>query len=513
MKRQSITPAALTSPASLSLTKGLQQYFTPEPWARALAAALPSFRRSLLDLHCGNGSLLRGVATPETREVMALDLDPAAHPGKPKQWEPIGCDPIFSHFTGDVLDLYPLLIETNTRFDLILANPPFSLNWPVKLLHETLAQGLDGKTSLDSTHATLRMLPHLMSTNGEAMLIANASTLNLLHNKYPSCFEHAWLLLDIPNFFPGVGFRPEQEKAFRIGVLYLSGNHTNGPETQTFITPLTPDRLATALDSARRDLFKARCITQPWDASAASRYFDACGDEMIRRNDPSHSRDNVTLATDGRIRTHVSLFQERSSTIDARLSSFLHSLNRKHPLELTLQRGTRLALQEVIDSGLWSISPDARQAIDSALASFNQDRAPLSPVSTIQRIGWIDDAEELLCIETIDHFQAGEKYKLSTETIEWKKEESRPRYHAGKRSQETILVRGTDLRITLHHPTLNPIHFIFNPDRAGTLHTTRSLEDLARHFQLPDAPDITAIHPEAFARNLALLDELEALTP
>jgi hypothetical protein len=513
MKRQKVTPAALTSPASLSLTKGFQQYFTPEPWARALTAALPSMRRSLLDLHCGNGSLLCGVATHETREVMTLDLDPAAHPGKPKQWAPIGCDPLFSHFTCDVLDLYPLLIETHTRFDLILANPPFSLNWPVKLLHETLAQGLNEKTSLSSTHATLRMLPHLLHDVGEAMLIANASTLQRLHAKHPADFDPAWLWIDLPNFFPGVSLRPEQEKAFRIGVLYLSGDYSGGPEQRSFVTPVTPDQLATALDRARHDLCRFRCISQVWEASQSSRYFDACGHEMLRRCDPTHSRANVTLGTDGRIRTHVSLYQERCTTIDSHLTSFLHALNRKHPLELTLQRGTRLALQEVLDSGIWSISPDARQSIADAINSFNQDRAPLSPASAVQAIGWIDDAEELLCIADLDHFCAGQNYKLSTKTIEWKKKENRPRYHAGKRATETVLVRGTDLLLTLHHPTLSPIHFTFNPERAGTLHTTRSLEDLARHFQLPETPDITAIHPEVFTRNLTLLDELETITP
>jgi len=507
MKKQSITPASLTSPATLSLTKGLQQYFTPEPWARALASALPSQRRSLLDLHCGDGSLLRGVATPETREVMALDLDPAAHPGKPKQWAALGCDPLVSHFTGDVLDLHALLFETQTLFDLIIANPPFSLNWPVKLLHPTLAQGLKSQT-IDSTHATLRMLPTLLHDDGEAMLIANQSTLKRLHRQFPKDFDRAWLWIDVPNFFPGVS------NDTSIGVLYLSGNHHEGPElryTQRGTT--TPAQLASTLDAARREIFTARCITQPWEAVPSSRLFDACGEEMIRRRDPAHSRANVTLDVDGRIRTHVTLYQERCASIDSRLISFLHSLNRKHPLELTLQRGTRLALQEVVDAGIWSISPDARQALDDAIASFNQDRAPLSPASSVQRIGWIDDAEELLCIRDLHHFRAGEKYKLSTETFEWKKEEQRPRYHAGKRDTETILVRGTDLRLTLHHPTLSPAHFIFNPERAGTLHTTYSLEDLAHHFAIPETPDITAIHPEQYQKHLSMLDELESITP
>jgi hypothetical protein len=507
MKRQNITPATLTSPASNSHLKGLQQYFTPEPWARALAAALPSSRRSILDLHCGSGSLLRGSANLSTREIMALDLDPAAHPGKPKLWEPVtGTPPLISHFIGDVLDLFPLLLETQTRFDLITLNPPFSLNWPLNLLHQTLAQGFTGK-SIDSTHATLRMLPHLLTQNGEAILIANHSTLERLAADYPADFSSAWLWIELPSFFPGVS--PDT----RIGALYLSGTHNEGPARIAPLPSLTPGALAITLDALRRKHFTAPCVTYPWDSTNSFRAFAACGDEMERRRDPHASRANITLDSDGRIRTWISPFQEKSTTIEPRLANFLQSLNRKHPLELSLQRGTRLALKEMLDSAQWTIDPRADNALREALASFDRDRAPLSPVSDVQRIGWIDDAEELLCIRDLDHFRAGQKYKISTETVEWKKQEQRPRYHAGKRAVENILVRGTDLRITLHHPTLNPVHFIFNPDRAGTLHTTHSLEDLAAHFALPEVPDITRIHPEKYAANLALLHDLETLTP
>jgi hypothetical protein len=506
MKRQTITPASLTSPSTDSLRKGLQQYYTPQPWATALAAALPDLRKSILDLHCGDGSFLRGVANPATREIFSLDLDPAAHSGKPKQWEALGIEPPRAiHFTGDVLDLHPLLVETETRFDLILANPPFSLRWPIRLLHKTLVQGLGGKF-IDSTHTTLRMLPTLLSEHGEAMMIANADTITRLREQHPEDFSHVWLHVEMPSFFPGV--------STRIAVLYLSGQIIPPVHQlrESWDTKPTFAQAATTLGALRK-CFPTICITQPWEATTATRPFTACGDEMLRRNDPTNSRANVTLAEDGRLRTFVSRFQEMTSAIDGRLIAFLQSLNRKHPLELTLQRGTRLALREVIDCKIWTITPEADAAIREAVDSFDKDRAPLSPVSDIQRIGWIDDAEELLCTKDLSNFKAGKRYKLSTETIEWKKEEKRPRYHAGKRDQETILVRGHDLRITLHHPTQNPVHFIFNPTRAGTLHTTHSLETLAQHFHIPEAPDITTLHPEAYAKNLALIDELEAITP
>lgn len=508
MKKQNITHASLTSAASNSARKGLQQFFTPEEWAGALGAALPQHRRTIADLHCGNGSFVRGLANDTTRDVLGLDLDPTATLGGKTAWEqslPRQVAPLRTMTHGDVLDLLPLLMDTDTRFDLLSLNPPFSLNWPTELLPEPLRKGV-GKT-IDSTHATLRMIPPLLTERGEAILIANQSTLERLHEKFPEDFAQAWLHLTLPSFFPGVA------KELVVGVLYLSGSHSTGPVAATANTT-DPAFLATILDKVRNEHFTARCIEQPWEAErTTAKLFVACSDEMERRRDPSRSAANVSLSTDGRIRTYVSAWQENSVTVPKNLREFLRSINRKHPLELTLQRGARLALQEAITSGIWTVEPTAAAAISTAIANFDRDRAPLSPISNLQRIGWIDDAETLLCTQPFCHFVAGESYPLSTQTIEWKKEVNRPRYHAGKRDTEAVLVRGTDLKLTIHHPTGEPVHFIFNPENTPDQPTTYPLEILATHFALPEVQDIAMLHPERYASNLELLAELENSTP
>ncbi|MES2923139.1 MAG: hypothetical protein V4819_16400 [Verrucomicrobiota bacterium] len=509
MKKQRITHASIASSATNFHLKGLQQFFTPEAWARALGGALPEHRRTVADLHCGDGSLVRGLANNTTREALGCDLDPAAGLGRATAWTnslPGLQAPLRTFAHGDVLDLYPLLAETNTRFDLLALNPPFSLTWPLALIPEPLRNGLTGKI-IDSTHATLRMLPELLTPLGEALVIANGSTLDRLKEQYPEDFEQVWLHLDIPSFFPGVS------PTLRVGALYFTGEPLKPLErfVESWDARLTPDETAAILDRARRKHFTAPCVEQPWDACAdTGKRFLACCDELERRRNPSSSGANVTLDADGRIRTWVSAYQEKSVAIPPNMIDFLRSLNRKLPLELTLQRGARLALQQAMACGFWTVDSAAAAAIAAALEDFDRDRAPLTPISDTQRIGWIDDAEELLCTRDFDHFRAGERYPLSTETIEWKKEELRPRYHAGKRDTETVLVRGRDLRLTLHHPSLPPVHFIFNPDRLTD--NSYSLEELAAHFELPEVKDITTLHPERLAENLVLLAELEAMT-
>ena len=254
MKKQKITPASLTSPAANSHLKGLQQYFTPEPWAAALGAALPQHRRTLLDPFAGNGSLCRGLANDTTRDVLGLDLDPTATLGGAKAWENHPAANARREMVhGDLLDLLPLLEETGTRFDLVALNPPFSLVWPLPLLPAPLRTGITC-CSLDSTHATLRLAPTLLTPLGEAVLIANQSTLERIHASHPQDFSHVWLWLDLPSFFPGV------DPAMRVAVLYLTGNPI-GPVTRISpVGPVTPADLAGTLDSARHHHFRSNCI-------------------------------------------------------------------------------------------------------------------------------------------------------------------------------------------------------------------------------------------------------------
>ena len=508
MKKQSITPASLTSPATNSHLKGLQQYFTPEPWALALGAALPQFRRTLFDPFAGNGSFVRGLANDTTRDVLGLDLDPTATLGGPKLWEASRAPAARRAMVhGDLLDLLPLLDETGSRFDLVALNPPFSLIWPQELLPAALR---DGSRNIDSTHATLRIAPTLLTPRGEAILIANQSSIERIYASHPKDFSHCWLWLDLPSFFPGV------DPSMRVAILYLSGERATATARETLTSPVPPDVLALAMESARDKHFTGKWVEEPWLANKDSpRAFIHCTDEMERRRNPSAAPCNVVLDAEGSLRTWVSAFQERSFAVPKHLADFLRKINRQHPVELTIQHATRAALTEAIACGVWTIDPPALAAIRDALTAFASERAPLAPLSIVQRLGWIDDTEDILCSADFHDFKAGHSYPLSSKTVDWSKEILRPRYHAGLRSKDSVLIKGTDLEITIHHPVTNHF-FTFNPENLkgdGCAYPRHTLADLAAHFHIPEVPDITSLHPARYAANLALIDELEAATP
>jgi predicted RNA methylase len=520
MNRQRTTPASLTSSAANSKQKGLQQYFTPQNWALAIGAALPPHRRTLFDPFCGNGSLVRGLANDTTRDVMGLDLDPSATLGKETAWAKTPAANARRHFAhGDVLDLLPLLEETGTKFDLMALNPPFSLEFPIKLLPEPLRAGIKGKT-INSTHLAVRMATRYIPTRGECVLIANASTIQKLQYSWPDDFSNCWAIINVPSFFPGT------DPALKIAIAYFSANKRKG-DLKPYDLPITnPEELAAELQLVRSRHHSGSCIDEPFHQQTDTHSaFDHCVDEMDRRRNPSHSNANIILDDHGRLRTWVSGYQQRSLKIPHHLTDFLRRITRTYPAELTIQPATRAALRETLDSGIWTIDPAAAAAISAALDDFSRDRAPLAPLNLIQRIGWLDENETILCVEDFQCFRAGKEYPLTSQTVEWKKTSLRPRYRAGVRDEEEILTKGTDLQLTIIHENLKH-HFTYCPASmksalpgrdsdisqlgGGNHHT---LEDLAAHFYIPEVPDITATFPEQFQANLALLDELETITP
>ena len=126
------------------------------------------------------------------------------------------------------------------------------------------------------------MVPHLLTDAGEAILIANASTLQRLERDFPEDFSQVWLNLDMPSFFPGV------DPALHVGVLYFCSRPLERLQRfhESFSGIVTPAELATILDKARHRHFTSECIEQPWEAATSTgKLFRACCDEMQRRRD------------------------------------------------------------------------------------------------------------------------------------------------------------------------------------------------------------------------------------
>jgi len=509
MKKQRTTAADLGAAAAASNAhlKGFQQYHTPVEWATALAAGLPYRRYSVADLFAGTGNLLKGIANETTRDLYSLELDPDA--------KPLRQAGMSNHFVrGDFNDWLPLATEVSLKLDLVVANPPFSLTWPMS---EALRKADDKGLTIDSTLAAIRATNLLLADHiGEGLLIGNFASLQRLRTQFPHDFRHVWLSLRMPSFFPGV--------KIEVGVLYFAKWFD-----RTKLTPenrVHPEWIHIQGAAGRDPGMVADCITHychpdyRWQEIQeffqrtvdAPKLWDAVGEETRRRRETIASGNhNLEVDPDsGLLRTWITMFQEASAQVPAGLAKALVQLNRCHPLELVLQKDTREAMRKAIECGLWTVSPDADAAIREAIDSYHHGRSPVQPISPVQAIAWLDDQDAITCKKNFGPFLAGHIYALTSETVRYKKPESRWRIRAGQREREVVEVRGYDLCLSIKPEAGEATKFYYNPKRTDP--AAHSLQDLVDHFEVPHVADLAELQPEAYQAHLNRLTDFEALT-
>src|ERR1051325_2631934 len=124
MQKTSINPEILQpmfEAAANAATKGQSQFYTPMPFGRKLAEALPKHRPSIVDLNCGLGHLLEASGNQKTLRLLGADIDSCR--GKSVE----GATLPLNRITCDITRLYPWLKEIGFTADLFVLNPPWRL--------------------------------------------------------------------------------------------------------------------------------------------------------------------------------------------------------------------------------------------------------------------------------------------------------------------------------------------------------------------------------------------------
>jgi len=501
MNKNKLTSATLQSLASSpdAAHKGTQQYLTPYDWAEALAIPLTYTRPVIADLHCGNGSLVSAAANDTTLHLLGHDIDPAARIPKHPLYPTIKRTTIHH----DITDTFNLLTDTQSKFDLLTLNPPFSLRWKLDDI-PSIRGRLKGK-HIDSTHATIRMANSLMTNRGEALIICNANAYQRILKANPSDLKHAWLTVTLPSFFPGVS------KSLEVTAIYLAKWHTNKDKAMipaSHVTPASPNELT-------HQMVKARKAARPRHAGLTDvmqrypdtmRTFNAVHEEIKRTHHNAKSTPNITLDGNGNLHTRLTSYQRHSITITPEQAHAIQKINGAHPYQLVLQKNSRNAIHRLINSGIWTICPTAKKVITQAIKSYSQGRTTLTPLSTIQCLGWIDEEDTILCKKDLPPFKAGTEYPIDTTTVEFLKKEKRPCILNGKRTTEEIEVNGNDLKITITEPASKSSHsFMHIPDRSGSSKKALTLDTLEEHFIIPTVPDVEQANPKLYKAHLKTL--------
>lgn len=594
--------------------KGQSQFFTPFDFAQTAAGPLPKLRPSVCDLNCGAGHLVQASANGSTELLLGNDIDPNpgkitdedrglkvedghTAPGHPPAatLHPRLCLRYLHRLTSDLTRLYPLLVEIDFKADLFVLNPPWRLWWYRDRLKDLAASDLpavrdafskmedaahkkgteDG--TIDSTIATLLIALDRCSHLGEGMLIANNATLERLlftpGAPHAAIAQHIWGHVVIPGN-PMTGIDDclwekndgQPGSGFHTGILYFARDHHTGPTKYTRLENVQRiDRMGSELRYLQQ---RREGLDTDWTALK---------DQIALSStlNPPPSAFNLWLGPGGRIRTNLSVFQKKSVKVDKKEAERLFALQGRAPMELVLQRAQRDDLLRTVRHPLWRVDPELIAAVELAVREYHSKRAPLYPLSDIQRLGYLDEQDTIECRKDLMGippgakggtvppaggrrasgpatsppgtktpptpqviFHAGKVYSIRTQTVNVTRKSTKPNPLTGipedveHSGQELAIYLADGLR-TLDEKEDAFSEYVFmdakiKADKKTTVQTARttksgyggadrapidfSLQDLAGHFIVPEVPDVAATNPERYKENLSFLTELEALT-
>lgn len=135
----------------------------------------------------------------------------------------------------------------------------------------------------------------------------------------------------------------------------------------------------------------------------------------------------------------------------------------------------------------------------------------------MQRLGWLPHAGVLKCTESVDIgnllagrrttvFANGESYSFTTEKVKVFTKERRARRDG---ISEPVTYSGYELVVRVKDNQGNWHRCLPNPQADHAL--IHDLEFLVEHFEIPEVPDLAALHPKDFSRYKRRLKQLENL--
>jgi hypothetical protein len=212
-------------------------------------------------------------------------------------------------------------------------------------------------------------------------------------------------------------------------------------------------------------------------------------------------------------------------------------------MQLILQKAERKDLERAVfgANGLggspWRVAPAVIEAVQGALAEYNAVRSPLYPLSQIQRLGYLDDNDDILCLKDLwlvdgltsvggtpqppgtPTFCAGQRYTIRTETISVTRTGQKMNVTGSlddvswEGSELALFIRAADgiERLFMEGHLAQPNVRLSIQAEGAPSPIEFNLQHLIEHFEIPEVPDVAAVHPEAYQHNLALLHLIEEI--
>lgn len=584
-KRTLINPAIMQQfleSATNAAQKGQAQFLTPPKLAEFLARPLPPVRPVITDLNAGPGNLLRAAANLTTHNLLACDIDPSCA-GKcrsyhidvpPTRWDPAYKHSIESRFIPhDVTLVATMLEEIKFTTDLWVLNPPWDLHWHRDRLSYLADSHLPavanafleidprlGRDTIDSSVATLMLALHHSTPRGEGLLITNASTYDRLiggkNSPHHALRKHIWATVRFPmsifsdcdpdNFKSQISnLKSDEPQAICI---YFARDHASGPQYYQ------PSHLEESTLPNRSNRMGMSMVYAGSENEKAPHLWQAVQSELKARKAAQRDDYNLYLTLRGTIGVHLSIFDQAvlPSRALQQEADKLHSLDGKTPMFLVTdrqQRDTLLQAAGIEGQSPWRVDPKLIDAVHKALADYNSVRAPLYPLPQIQRLGYIEEQDTILCARDLRHpetgrllYKAGESYEIFTRTVTVERDGKRPNVEG---EMEDLLYTGAELATWIQAENGTNYSFLEGRLRLPTVRVTDvrpdnekpanarnkrdkrtrktdidaipkmqidfTIQELAEHFHIPEVPDISTARPKEYELNIQQLRTIESL--
>lgn len=484
------------TPGRSGKAKGLQQVFTPPVVASFIASVVGASqhqRFAVLDLTAGAGHLLEPY--PEHLRV-GVEIDPDQEQAALFQGR------AYRHVLGDIQHIYPMLrsvlLSTGAFFPVVVANPPFSLEWEVPSL---------GKGS--STYLTMRMARKLLADGGMGVLITGKERFNR------ECREelepHLFALLEVEKLFPEVELPCtvafwREAKPVLPGIPYKVARlkHYSALEGEEKRTKHGP--AITLGDELHATHIKRFGSWYALGAGPTADVLQALREEYeVRRaarlgqaEDPKSPY--LVRMRGGKMQVRLSAFAKLAlQKVGGGALAWLQSFDKQPPTYFALQQRQWRRLQRVAeDSGL-EVDPEVVQAVEATLGEFRRAAVPLYPVQGVQLLGFLDDVDAVECTLSDEErgYEAGKSYEVSCSTKVLTKVEEREHINqkTGDPEVQEVEVRrkAMDIRIGKHHFEESAEHLGY----------------ILSHFKPPDPGSVEATAPQQVAHWRRVLEQVE----
>jgi N6-adenosine-specific RNA methylase IME4 len=483
-------------PGRSGQAKGLQQVFTEMVVARfigSIVGADPHQSFGVLDLTAGAGHLLEPY--PEHLRVgIEIDADQelaASFQGR-----------AYRSIVGDVQRVYPLLrslcLSTGAFFPVVVANPPFSLDWEVPGL---------GKGS--STYLTMRMARKLLTDNGMGVLITGKERFE--RECRAELEPHLFALVEVEKLFPDVDlpcviafWRECKPVMPGIPIKVIKLKHFSELEGQEKRQhKIDVDRLAGQIHETHIRRFGSwyvfqggpdddtlKALREEYEIRRAARAGDA----------PDEKCPYLVRMRRGKMQVRLSAFAKIAlQKMGHGTMRWLESFDKQPPTYFALQQKEwRTLLRIAEDTGL-EVDPEVLAAVEATHATFRKAAVPMYPVRGVQLLGFLDDADSIECTVSDPErgYEAGKSYEVSCSTQVQTKVEEREAINQKTGDPEVqeveIKRKAMDIRIGRHR----------------FVESAADLEYILAHFRAPDPGDLDRAFPEKVKFWRRIVDRVE----